>query len=42
MFFIWAIPLFLLIVLTIWIIFFRLRRRVDTGHRKEGKVLRDG
>lgn len=41
MFFIWAIPLFLFVALAIWLIFFRLKRRIDTGRRQEGRVLKD-
>lgn len=40
MFFIWAIPLALLILLVIWMLFGRLRHRVHGGERQEGRVLK--
>jgi cytochrome c-type biogenesis protein CcmH/NrfF len=41
MFYLWAIPVFIILAIIIWVVFYRLQHRVHSGQRKEGKVLKD-
>lgn len=40
-FLLWAIPLLLVLVLLVWLFFWRVSRQVRTGERQDGRVLKD-
>jgi cytochrome c-type biogenesis protein CcmH/NrfF len=40
MFYLWLIPLIIVLAVVVWFVFFRLQHRVHGAERKEGRVLK--